>query len=160
MTSTGYLRRILLGEQKKSVWFPNGRMEQGHRRRYLSRVSVTHECGISSPRLTLPHNNAAHKYLNWTDPLQWNLSFPRRLPQSQLMPQLLLTDRIRMVDFIAQDQKGDFGEVFHREEGVELSFGFGKTFQVFGVDEEDNSADFRKIVPPETAGWESGDRQH
>lgn len=60
-----------------------------------------------------------------------------------------------MIDFVAQDQKGDFGEVFHGEEGVELDFGFGEALVVFGVDEEDDPGDFGEVVAPETTGWEA-----
>lgn len=70
------------------------------------------------------------------------------------MPQLLFAHRVRMIDLVAQDQEGDFGEVFHAEEGVQLGFGFGEALVVFGVDEEDDAADFGEVVAPETAGWE------
>jgi len=70
------------------------------------------------------------------------------------MPQLLLAHGVRMIDLVAEDQEGDFGEVFHGEEGVELDFGFGETLVIFGVDEEDDAADFGEVVAPETAGWE------
>lgn len=72
------------------------------------------------------------------------------------MPQLVLADRIRMVDFVAQDQKGHFREILHAEEGVELGFGFGEAFVVFGVDEEDDAGHFGEVVFPETAGWRVG----
>lgn len=69
------------------------------------------------------------------------------------MPQLLLADGIPVVDLVAEDQEGDFGEVFHAEEGVELGFGFGQALVVFGVDEEDDPGYFGEVVAPETAGW-------
>ncbi len=69
------------------------------------------------------------------------------------MPQFLLADGVGVVDFVAEDAEGDFGEVFHCEEGVELGFGFGEAFVVFGVDEEDDAADFGEVVFPEAAGW-------
>ncbi len=70
------------------------------------------------------------------------------------MPQLLLAHGVRVIDLVAEDQEGDFGKVFHGEEGVELGFGFGEALVVFGVDEEDDAADFGEVVAPETAGWE------
>ena len=56
-----------------------------------------------------------------------------------------------MVDFVAEDAEGDFGEFFHGEEGVEFGFGFGEALVVFGVDEEDDAADFGEVVFPEAA---------
>ena len=56
-----------------------------------------------------------------------------------------------MVDLVAQDQEGDFGEVFHGEEGVELGLGLGEALVVLGVDEENDAADFGEVVAPETA---------
>lgn len=68
------------------------------------------------------------------------------------MPQLLLAHSVRVIDLVAEDEKGNFGEVFHGEEGVELGFGFGEAFVVFGVDEEDDPADFGEVVAPQAAG--------
>jgi len=68
------------------------------------------------------------------------------------MSQFLLAHRIRVVDLISQDQKGNFGEIFHCEQGVELGLGFRKTFVVFGVDEEDDPGHFGEVVAPQSAG--------
>ena len=69
------------------------------------------------------------------------------------MPQLLLTDRIRVIDFIAQDQKRYLGQILHAQQRVELGFGFGEAFVVFGVDEEDDAGYFGEVVFPEATGW-------
>ena len=69
------------------------------------------------------------------------------------MPELLLADGIWMIDLVAQDQEGHFGEVFHGEQGVELDFGFRKALKVFGIDEEHDTGDFGEVVAPEAAGW-------
>ena len=53
------------------------------------------------------------------------------------MSQLILTDRVRMVDLVTQYEERCLAEIFHGEQGVEFGFGFGETFVVFGVDEED-----------------------
>lgn len=58
-----------------------------------------------------------------------------------------------MINFIAQDQKWDFRQVFHGEEGVQLCFGLRETFQVFCVNKEDNAAHFGEVVSPETTSW-------
>lgn len=68
------------------------------------------------------------------------------------MPQLLLTDRIRMIDLVAQDQKGHLGQILHAQQRVELGFRFGEAFMVFGVDEEDDAGYFGEIVFPEATG--------
>ena len=69
------------------------------------------------------------------------------------MSQLVLADGVWVVDLVAEDQEGDFGEVFHREQGVELGFRFGEALVVFGVDEKDDAGHFGEVVAPEAAGW-------
>jgi hypothetical protein len=69
------------------------------------------------------------------------------------MSQFIFGHSIWVIDLVSQDQEGCFGEVFHGEEGVELGFGFGQAFVVFGIDEEDYAADFGEVIAPETAGW-------
>ena len=71
------------------------------------------------------------------------------------MSQFLFADGVRMIDFIAENAEGDFGEIFHGEEGIELGFRFGEAFMVFGVDEEDDAGDFGEVVFPEATGWRS-----
>ena len=104
-------------------------------------------------KIPLPHNHTTHKHLDRPDPLQRHFPLPRSLPQAQLMSQFLLADGVRVVDLVAEDAEGHFGELFHGEEGVELGFGFGEAFVVFGVDEEDDAGDFGEVVFPESAGW-------
>ena len=69
------------------------------------------------------------------------------------MPQFILAHCVRMVYLVPEDQEGGFVEIFHGEQGVEFRFGFGEAFVVFGVDEEDDAADFGEVVAPEAAGW-------
>jgi len=103
-------------------------------------------------RLTLPHDNTTHENLDRPDPLERHLALPRRLVQAQLVPQLVLGHRVRVVDLVAEDQEGDLGEIFHGQEGVQFGFGFCEAFVVLGVDEEDDAADFGEVVFPEAAG--------
>ena len=105
-----------------------------------------------SRKLTLPHHHTAHEHLNRPNPFQRNFPLARRLPQPQLMPQLLLTDRIRVVNLVTQNQERHFLQLFHAEEGVELDFRFGQALEVLGVDEEDDAANFGEVVFPEAAG--------
>jgi len=68
------------------------------------------------------------------------------------MPQLILTHGIRVINFIAENQEGYFGQVLHRQKRVELGFGFGEAFVVFGVDKEYDTGNFGEVVFPEAAG--------
>lgn len=68
------------------------------------------------------------------------------------MPQLVLGHRVGMVDLVAEHKEGGLGQLFHGEQGVELGFGFGEALGVFGVDEEDDAADFGEVIAPEAAG--------
>ena len=61
-----------------------------------------------------------------------------------------------MIDLVAQDEKRDFGELFHGKKGVEFGLRLGETLKVFGVYEEDYAGDFGEIVFPETPGLWSG----
>ena len=102
--------------------------------------------------ITLPHDNRAHENLNRPDALQRDLALARRLIQAQLMSQLVLADRIRVVDLVSEDQEGRLGEVFHGQERVELGFGLGEALWVFGVDQEHDPGDFGEVVFPQAAG--------
>lgn len=72
------------------------------------------------------------------------------------MPQLVLADGIRMVDFVAEHEKRHFGQVLHAQQRVELRFGFGEPLVVFCVYEEDDARYFGEVVFPEPAGWGLG----
>jgi hypothetical protein len=71
------------------------------------------------------------------------------------MPQLILRNRIRVINLVAQDNEWDLGELLHAQESVQLSLRLRETLVVLGVDEEDDAGDFGEVVFPETAGWES-----
>lgn len=67
------------------------------------------------------------------------------------MSQLVLADSIGVIDLVPEDEKGHLGQFFHGEEGVELGLGLGEALVVLCVDEEDNPADFGKVVFPQAA---------
>ena len=103
-------------------------------------------------KLTLSHNNTAHKHLNGPNALQWNLALARSLVQAQLMSQFLLAHGARVVDLVSEDKEGDLGEFLHGEEGVQLGLRLDKALVVLRVDQEDNAADFGEVVLPQTTG--------
>lgn len=70
------------------------------------------------------------------------------------MPEFLFAHSVWVVDLVTKNQERDFGQVFHREEGIEFSFGFGKAFMVFGIDKEDDAAHFREIIAPQATSYE------
>lgn len=70
-----------------------------------------------------------------------------------MMTQLILTNSIRMINLVSENEEGDLGELLHCEQGVKLGFGFGEAFVVFGVDEEDDTAYFGEVVFPQAAGY-------
>lgn len=102
---------------------------------------------------TLSHHDRAHKDLNRPDALERDLALPSRLVQPELVSELVLRHRVRMIDLVAQDDKGDALQLLHREEGVELELGFGEALVVLGVDEEDDARDLGEIVLPQAARW-------
>ena len=56
-----------------------------------------------------------------------------------------------MVNLVSENEEGDFAQLLHREKCVQLGPALGETLEVFSVDEEDDAADFREVVFPETA---------
>jgi hypothetical protein len=62
------------------------------------------------------------------------------------VPQLVLRDGFGVVDLVAEDQEGHFGELFEVEEFVEGVFGFREALGVFGVDEVDDAVDFGEVL--------------
>lgn len=68
------------------------------------------------------------------------------------MPQLVLAHSVGVINLVAQHQEGSLAQVLHAEQSVELSFALGEALGVLGIDEEDDSADFREVVLPQAAG--------
>ena len=104
-----------------------------------------------SLEISLPHNHTTHKDLNRPYSLQRHLALARRLPKAQLVSEFLFTNSVWVVDLIAKNTEGDFGEIFHCEKGVEFSFRFGEAFVVFSVNEKDDAGNFGEVIFPETA---------
>ena len=67
------------------------------------------------------------------------------------MSQLILTDRIRVVNLVTQHHERDLAQLLHAQQSVELSFRFWQTLVVLSVNEEYDAGDFWEIVLPETS---------
>jgi len=67
-----------------------------------------------------------------------------------------------VVDLVAEDQEGHFGELFEVEEFVEGVFGFGEALDVFGVDEVDDAVHFGEVLDlvSRTSEKRGGSRTH
>jgi hypothetical protein len=117
-------------------------------------MSCQHNSGSTRcyDSLTLPHDNTAHEDLDGSDALERDLALAGGLVQTQLAPELILADRLGVVDLVAENDEGDVGELLHAEERIELGLGLGKTLVVLGVDEEDDAADLGEVVAPQAAG--------
>ena len=108
---------------------------------------------IKNIGLTLSHNNTAHEHFDGSDPLKRHLALTRRLVQTKLVSKLILAHSIGVVNLVSEDKEGDLGQLLDGEKGVKLDLGLGESLVVLCVDEENNSANFREVVPPETAGY-------
>ena len=64
------------------------------------------------------------------------------------MPQILLADRIGMIDLVPENTERDLAQLFHCQKGVELGLRFGEALVVFGVDQEDDPGDFGEVIFP------------
>jgi hypothetical protein len=69
------------------------------------------------------------------------------------MSQLILTDRIWVIDLVAQNHKWDLAQLLHAQQSVEFGLRFRETLVVFRINKEYDAGDFWEIVLPETAGW-------
>jgi hypothetical protein len=68
------------------------------------------------------------------------------------VPKLILADSVRVVNLVAQHEEGSLAQVLHAEQRIELGLALGEALGVFGVDEEDDAADFGEVVLPQAAG--------
>lgn len=50
------------------------------------------------------------------------------------MPQLLLAHGMGMIDLVPEDEERDFLQFLHGQQGVKFGLGFGKAFDILGVD--------------------------
>lgn len=103
--------------------------------------------------LTLTHDNTAHEQLNGPDTLERDLALTSSLVQTELVTQLILGDGVGVIDLVTEYEEGDLGEILHGEQGVQLSLGLGETLVVLGIDQEDDAADLREVVLPQTTGY-------
>ena len=100
----------------------------------------------------MPHNHTAHEDLNGPDTLKRDLALAGCLVKAKLSPELILRDSLRVIDLVAKDKEGGVRQRLHGEKRIELGLRLGKALVVFGIDEEDNAADFREVIAPKTAG--------
>lgn len=100
--------------------------------------------------VSLSHHNRAHEDLNGPNSIKRHFALASSLIQAELMSQLVFGNSVWVVDLVAEDEKWGLGEVFHAEQSVELGFRLGEALGVLGVNEEDNTADFREVVLPQT----------
>ena len=70
------------------------------------------------------------------------------------MPELVLAHGPWRVNLVAEDKEGNLGEFLNGEEGIKLRLRLGESLEVGAVDKEDDTIDFREVVPPETPGYE------
>lgn len=69
-----------------------------------------------------------------------------------MMPQLLFADGTHSVNLVTQDYEGNLGKLLDGQKRVELCFRLGETLEIGGVDEEDDTVNFREVIPPKTTG--------
>lgn len=69
------------------------------------------------------------------------------------MSQFVLADCARVVDLVSENKERHLGQLLHREQSVQLGLGLDEPFVVLRVDQEDDSADFGEVVPPQTTGY-------
>jgi hypothetical protein len=100
----------------------------------------------------LTHDNTAHEQLDGPDALERNFTLAGGLVQAELVTELILGDRVGVIDLVAEHEEGHLGEVLHGEQGVQLGLGLGEALVVLGIDQEDDAVDLGEVVLPQTAG--------
>jgi hypothetical protein len=53
-----------------------------------------------------------------------------------------------MIDLVAEDEEGHFGEIFHLEKSIQFDLCLLKAIGVLGVDEEEEAGHFGSVVSP------------
>lgn len=102
--------------------------------------------------VSLAHDDGAHKHLDRADTLQRDLALAGGLVQAELVAEDVLGDGAGVVNLVAEDDKGDLGQLLHGQERVELGLGLGESLVVLGVDEEDDAVDLGEVISPDTTG--------
>lgn len=103
--------------------------------------------------VSLAHDNRAHEDLDGTDALQGDLALASGLVQTKFVSESVLRNGAGVVDLVAENDKGDLGELLHGQEGVELGLGLGEAVLVLGVDQEDDTVDLGEVVSPDTTSY-------
>lgn len=67
------------------------------------------------------------------------------------MPQLILTNRIRMINLIPQHQKRRLIQLLHTQQRIQLRLALLEPLRVFGIHKEHDPAHFGEVVFPESA---------
>jgi len=101
--------------------------------------------------VSLAHHDRTHEDLDGSDTLEWDLALTRRLVHAQLVAEFVLGHGVGVVNLVAQDNKGNFGQLLHREERIQLSLSFGEALVVFGVNEKDDAINLGKVILPKAA---------
>lgn len=103
--------------------------------------------------VSLSHHHGAHEQLDRSDTLELNLALASGLVKAELMSHVVLGDGVGVVDLVAQDNKGNLGELLHGEKSVKLDLGLLESLVVLGVDEEDDAVDLGEVISPDSASW-------
>ena len=72
-----------------------------------------------------------------------------------MVAELVLADSSRGVNLVSEDQEGDLAEVLDGKKGVELGLGFGESFEIGAIDEEDDAVDLREVITPAEGAYET-----
>ena len=70
-----------------------------------------------------------------------------------MVPQLLLANSAHSINLVTQDQERNLGKFLNGEKGVEFGLGLGESFEVGGVDQEDDTIDFGEVISPKTTSY-------
>lgn len=100
-------------------------------------------------------HHTAHKQLNWSGAwvlLLGILAIGLMEMEVELLSQLLLLHGVLLVDFIAEDHKGDILELFHLKQWIQLTLGLVDSLSVCCVDHKDNTVKLTAILLPGLTG--------
>lgn len=100
---------------------------------------------------TLAHHNTAHENFNGPDSLKRHLALAGCLIQAQSGAELILTDGLRVINLVSEDEEGNLSKLLHAQKSIELGLSLEETLVILRVNKEYNSRDFREVVLPQTA---------
>ena len=103
--------------------------------------------------VSLAHDDGAHEDLKRSDLLlKSNLTLTGGLVKAKALSQLVLGNGASLINLVTENEERNISQLLNTKEGIEFSLTFGKSAGISSIDKEDNAANLREVVSPQTTG--------